>query len=86
MEISHYLFMLFAQTCIKHFFIGAGGGMACILRYKQIRALNIKINGMEEHLEICARLGYKKDWQILSTTRTCTLAPFGAEALMKEGK
>lgn len=58
--------------------------MARILRYKQIRALNIKINGMEEHLEICARLGYKKDWQLLSTT--CTLAQFDAEELMKEGK
>lgn len=70
MEIGHYLFMLFAQTRIKDFY----RGVACIVSYKQIRALNIKINGMEKHLEICAWLDYKRDLQLLSTTRTWTVA------------
>lgn len=49
-------------------------GVAFIVLYKQIRALNIKINGMEKHLEICARLDYKKELQFLSATHTWTVA------------
>lgn len=70
MEIGHYLFMLFAQTCIKDFY----REVACIVRYKQIRALSIKINGTEKHLEICVQLDCKKDSRLLSTTCTWTVA------------
>lgn len=83
MEIGHYLFMLFAQTCIKDFY----QGVACIVRYKQIRALNIKINGTEKHLEICVWLDYKGDLQLLSTMCARTVAqPWcHAEAKRREG-
>lgn len=67
---EHYLFTLFAQTRIEDFY----QGVARIVLYKQIKAFNIKINGMEKHLEICARLDYKKELQLLSTTHTWTVA------------
>lgn len=57
MEIGHYLFILFAQRCIKDFY----RGVARIVRCKQIRALDMKINGMEKHLEMCAQYNYKKN-------------------------
>lgn len=68
MEIIHYLFMLFAQTRIKDFYWGA----ARSVRYKQISAL--KINGTEKHLEIFTQFDYRKDSQLLSTTRAGMVA------------